>query len=86
MEYFDKKLLDNRSTEWIVEQLDFYQGIVNNPEYIEECRTYNSKVMEELLNYYFDRYEADYNAKEMEARKGVKLVAGEEIALEDIPF
>ena len=80
MEYFDKKLLDNRSTEWIVEQLDCYQGIVNNSEYTEECRTFNSKVMQELLEYYWDRQEKE--AKE----KAKTLEQGEEITLNDLPF
>lgn len=78
MEYFDKQALDNRSIEWIGEQLDDYQGIVSDATILDKYRTFYSKVMEELLEYYFDRYEADYNAK-MEKQ-------GEEELISELPF
>lgn len=78
MKYFDKQLLDNRSLESISKQLDTLQELVSDYTILGQYRTFYSETMQELLEYFWDR-------QEMEAKK-VKLVAGEEIALEDIPF
>ena len=78
MKYFDKQGLDDKSMESIKEQLNTYQEIIWDRAVLEQYRAFYSEVMQELLEYAWDRNEKECIAKEKEQK--------EDNWEDDIPF